>query len=67
MRTRRLALRREALAELSTGDLSRVAGGALPAPLTLQVKDCLLRTIEPTWNPGACGGPPGSQVQCANG
>ena len=61
--TRRLALRREALAELTCGDLSRVVGAQdVPLTRTFQVDECL---FAPTWNPGACGGPPGSMDRCA--
>jgi hypothetical protein len=61
MRRRSLALVRETLTELATSDLAGVVGAQVPtttATPTLNIKYCLISTLP-------CGGPPGSQVQCA--
>ena len=55
-----LSLARETLTELATSDLADVVGAQYPTPVvqTLPLKDCLISTLP-------CGGPPGSQAQCA--
>ena len=65
MRRRALALRRETLTELATTDLAVVAGAQQqpnPTPLLntiYPVEGCIIAVTIP------CGGPPGSQMQCA--
>lgn len=41
METRKLALRRETLSDLTTGELRDVAGGALPSGGTCPLRACL--------------------------
>jgi hypothetical protein len=67
MRRRSLALRRELLTELATSDLAGVAGANQDTKTVttklytiLPVEGCIIIV---TGLP--CGGPPGSQMQCA--
>lgn len=49
--TRRLALKRESLTELTAGDLRAVVGGAI---LTGKMTECLTPIIDPPSNTWAC-------------